>query len=110
MKRRRTSSAAFHPSPIAPGDGASSVRPGLFDHARRARRIIGQNLVLSGVLIAVLITLSAAGAMGLGMVVAVHVGAEVPVIANGLRARRSGNLAAPSAVPVEPSRELAHAH
>jgi cation-transporting P-type ATPase G len=69
------------------GDHLSHV-PGLVDHAHRARRIIAQNLVLSGLIIAVLIPLATVGALGLGTVVAVHEGAEVLVIANGLRARR----------------------
>lgn len=69
------------------GDHLSHI-PGLIDHARRAQHIITQNLVLSGLIIAVLIPLSTVGALGLGVVVAVHEGAEVLVIANGLRARR----------------------
>jgi cation-transporting ATPase G len=66
--------------------------PGLIDHARRARRLMTQNLVLSGLIIAVLIPVAALGVLGLGVVVAVHEGAEVLVIANGLRARRTRSL------------------
>ena len=45
-----------------------------------------QNLILSGVIIAVLIPLAGTGVLGLGAVVAIHELAEIVVIANGLRA------------------------
>jgi len=61
--------------------------PDLLVHARRARRIMVQNIAMSGLLIAALIPVAAAGLLGLGVVVAIHEGAEVFVIANGLRAR-----------------------
>ena len=67
--------------------------PDLIDHARRARRIVTQNLVLSGLIIGVLIPLASFGALGLGVVVAVHEGAELLVIGNGLRARSHSRLA-----------------
>lgn len=63
--------------------------PSAIVHARRARRIMRQNLVMSAAIIAVLVPLSAAGALGLATVVAVHELAEVVVIANGVRAGRS---------------------
>ena len=63
--------------------------PDLLVHARRARRIMVQNIAMSGLLIAALIPLAASGLLGLGVVVAVHEGAELFVIANGLRARRT---------------------
>jgi cation-transporting P-type ATPase G len=69
------------------GDQLTHV-PDLFDHAVRTRRIMIQNLVLSGAIIAVLIPVAAAGSLGLGAVVATHELAEIVVIANGLRARR----------------------
>lgn len=62
--------------------------PGLLDHAVRTRRIMIQNLILSGLIIAVLIPVAALGWLGLGAVVATHEIAEIAVIANGLRARR----------------------
>lgn len=62
--------------------------PGLVLQARRTRRIIIQNLVMSGAIIATLVPLAGAGLLGLGVVVAIHEGAEIIVIANGLRARR----------------------
>ena len=62
--------------------------PDLLDHATRTRRIMIQNLLLSGLIIAVLIPVAALGWLGLGAVVATHEIAEIAVIANGLRARR----------------------
>ena len=63
--------------------------PDVIDHAVRARRIMIHNLVLSGAIIAVLIPVAGFGWLGLGVVVATHEIAEIAVIANGLRARRS---------------------
>src|SRR5690606_16223980 len=51
-------------------------------HARRARRIMLQNVGLSLGLIAVLIPLALTGVLGLAAVVAVHELAEIVVIAN----------------------------
>ena len=95
------SDVAIEAADVAIMGGHLTHLPGLIDHARRARRIITQNLVLSGLIIAVLVPLAALGTLGLGVVVAVHEGAEVLVIANGLRARRTRSLtiAAP-ATPV----------
>lgn len=62
--------------------------PDVLDHAVRTRRIMVQNLFLSGLIIAVLIPVAAFGWLGLGAVVATHELAEIVVIANGLRARR----------------------
>ena len=62
--------------------------PDIVRHARRTKRIMVQNLVLSSLLIVVLIPVATLGWLGLGAVVAVHEGAEVLVIANALRARR----------------------
>ncbi len=58
-------------------------------HARRARAVMLQNLALSGGIIVTLVPLAAVGVLGLAAVVAIHELAEVLVIANGLRARRS---------------------
>ncbi|MBA3875873.1 MAG: cadmium-translocating P-type ATPase [Anaerolinea sp.] len=58
-------------------------------HARRARTVMRQNLILSGSILVVLVPLAATGALGLAAVVAAHEIAEVLVIANGLRARRA---------------------
>lgn len=62
-------------------------------HARRARRIMLQNVGLSLALIAVLIPLALTGLLGLAAVVAVHELAEIVVIANGVRAGRTKPLA-----------------
>ena len=66
--------------------------PQAFAHARRARRIMRQNVGLSLALIAVLIPLAVAGVLGLAAVVLVHELAEVVVIANGVRAGRTTSL------------------
>ena len=62
--------------------------PEALAHAKRAGRIMRQNLILSGLIIAVLVPLAAAGVLGLATVVATHEIAEVFVIANGIRAGR----------------------
>jgi cation-transporting P-type ATPase G len=59
-----------------------------FAHARRAGRVMRQNLLLSGGILLTLIPLAATGILGLAAVVAVHELAEVLVIANGVRAGR----------------------
>ncbi|WP_346037075.1 cation-translocating P-type ATPase [Brevibacterium picturae] len=63
--------------------------PRAFDHARRGRRIINQNIILSLLIIAVLLPLALFGVLGLATVVLVHEVAEVVVILNGLRAART---------------------
>lgn len=66
--------------------------PATLDHARRAGRIMRQNLALSGLILAVLIPLAATGVLSLAAVVATHELAEVFVIANGVRAGRRTRL------------------
>ena len=63
--------------------------PQAFAHARRARRIMVQNVGLSLGLITALIPLALFGILGLAAVVLVHELAEVFVIANGVRAGRA---------------------
>ena len=63
--------------------------PQAFAHARRARRIMLQNVGLSLAIIAVLMPLALFGVLGLAAVVLVHEVAEVFVIANGVRAGRT---------------------
>lgn len=90
--------------------------PDLLDHAARTRRIMIQNLVLSGLIIVVLVPAAALGWLGLGAVVATHEIAEIVVIANGLRARRRlgsrETSAPPRSLPTEPvahaARDLSH--
>ncbi|WP_336672256.1 heavy metal translocating P-type ATPase [Tsukamurella sp. USMM236] len=76
--------------------------PQALDHARRARKIMLQNVGLSLGLIAILIPLALFGVLGLAAVVAVHELAEIVVIANGVRAGRVTALppTQPSASPV----------
>ncbi|KDE97016.1 hypothetical protein Y900_027335 [Mycolicibacterium aromaticivorans JS19b1 = JCM 16368] len=68
-------------------------------HARRARRIMLQNVGLSLGLITVLIPLALTGVLGLAAVVAVNELAEIVVIANGVRAGRT-----PPVAITDPSR------
>ncbi|MGW5051434.1 heavy metal translocating P-type ATPase [Actinokineospora sp. NPDC004072] len=66
--------------------------PQAFTHARRARRIMLQNVCLSLGLIIALMPLALFGVLGLAAVVLVHELAEVVVIANGVRAGRTKSL------------------
>ena len=79
--------------------------PEAFSHARRARRIMLQNVALSLGIVIGLMPLALFGVLGLAAVVLVHEVAEVFVIANGVRAGRTKPLAsmsaAPSPAPVE---------
>jgi cation-transporting ATPase G len=63
--------------------------PQAFTHARRARRIMLQNVGLSLAIIVVLMPLALFGVLGLAAVVLVHEVAEIVVIANGVRAGRT---------------------
>ncbi|OZB87660.1 MAG: cadmium-translocating P-type ATPase [Microbacterium sp. 14-71-5] len=81
--------------------------PQAFAHARRARRIMVQNVGLSITLIAILIPLAVAGVLGLAAVVLVHELAEVVVIANGVRAGRTTTLHTTSAAASAPSAQRA---
>jgi len=67
--------------------------PHALDHARRTRRIMLQNVILSIALITILIPLGLFGVLGLAAVVLVHEIAEVFVIGNGIRAGRTTALA-----------------
>ncbi|MEU4710829.1 cation-translocating P-type ATPase [Nocardia salmonicida] len=67
--------------------------PRALEHARRARRIMLQNVGLSLGLITILIPLALFGVLGLAAVVLVHELAEIVVIANGVRAGRTKPLA-----------------
>ncbi|OQO94789.1 cadmium-translocating P-type ATPase [Saccharomonospora piscinae] len=62
--------------------------PQALTHARRARRIMLQNIGLSAAIVLALVPLAALGLLGLATVVFVHELAEVFVIANGVRAGR----------------------
>jgi cation-transporting ATPase G len=67
--------------------------PQAFTHARRSRAIMLQNVGLSLAIITVLMPLALFGVLGLAAVVLVHELAEVVVIANGVRAGRTKQLA-----------------
>lgn len=56
---------------------------------RRARRVSLQNIVFSIGILAVMIPLAVAGVIGIAFAVAVHEGAELLAVANGLRAGAS---------------------
>ena len=88
--------------------------PDTFDHARRAGRIMRQNLALSGAILVTLVPLAAFGVLGLAPVILIHELAEVIVIANGVRAGRRVAFRPHSPLEAstpEPTRatELAHA-
>lgn len=74
--------------------------PDAVAHARAARRVLTQNLVLSVLIIAVLVPLSGFGVLGLALVVATHELAEVIVIANGIRAGRRRHLPTRAGLPL----------
>ncbi|CQD24810.1 heavy metal translocating P-type ATPase [Mycobacterium lentiflavum] len=63
--------------------------PQTLSHARRARRIMLQNIVLSLAIITVLIPIAALGLLGLAAVVLIHEAAEVLVILNAIRAAKT---------------------
>ena len=69
-------------------------------HARRARRIMLQNVGFSLLIIGALIPLAAFGVLGLAVVVVVHEAAEVLVILNAVRASRMKTLPGLTAAPV----------
>jgi cation-transporting ATPase G len=74
--------------------------PQAFPHARRARRIMLQNVGLSLAIVVGLVPLALFGVLGLAAVVLVHELAEVLVIANGVRAGRATPLPPSPAAPV----------
>lgn len=63
--------------------------PAAFTHAKRARKIMIQNIGLSLLIITSLLPLALFGLAGLATVVAIHEVAEVLVILNGLRTARA---------------------
>jgi cation-transporting ATPase G len=83
------SDAAIESADIAFTGHDLRLIPRAFDHARRGRRIINQNIILSLLIIIVLLPLALVGVLGLAAVVLVHEIAEVIVILNGLRAART---------------------
>ncbi|MEE6140555.1 cation-translocating P-type ATPase [Mycobacterium sp. 050128] len=73
--------------------------PQTLSHARRARRIMLQNIVLSLAIITVLIPIAALGLLGLAAVVLIHEAAEVLVILNAIRAAKTQPLPGVASVP-----------
>lgn len=93
------SDAAIESADIAfTGDDLRLI-PRALDHARRGRQIINQNIILSLAIIVVLLPLAITGVLGLAAVVLVHEVAEVIVIFNGLRARRTPPFTTPERHP-----------
>ncbi|WP_394216402.1 heavy metal translocating P-type ATPase [Brachybacterium vulturis] len=64
--------------------------PAALAHARRGRRIMTGNIALALAIMVVLFPLALLGVLGLAAVVLIHEAAEVVVIANGMRAARTG--------------------
>lgn len=83
------SDAAIESADVAFTGHDLRLLPRTFDHARRGRRIINQNVILSLLIITALLPLALFGVLGLAAVVLVHEIAEVIVILNGLRAART---------------------
>ncbi|MFC7449625.1 heavy metal translocating P-type ATPase [Rhodococcus daqingensis] len=73
--------------------------PQVLSHARRARRIMVQNIGFSLAIITVLIPLAATGVLGLATVVFIHEFAEVLVIANAIRAAKATALPGLTSAP-----------
>lgn len=90
------SDAAIESADVAfTGHGLRAL-PRAFAHARRGRRIMNQNIVLSLLIIVVLMPLALFDVLGLAAVVLVHEIAEVIVILNGMRAARLPGQTAPT--------------
>lgn len=83
------SDAAIESADIAFTGHDLRLIPQAIAHAKRGRRIMNQNIVLSLLIIAVLPPLAITGVLGLAAVVLIHEVAEVIVILNGLRAART---------------------
>ncbi len=79
------SDAAIESADIAFTGQDLRLLPQAIAHARRGRRIVNQNIVLSLLIIAALPPLAITGVLGLAAVVLIHEVAEVLVILNGLR-------------------------
>ncbi len=83
------SDAAIESADVAFTGHDLRLLPRAFDHARRGRHIINQNIILSLLIISALLPLALFGVLGLAAVVLVHEIAEVVVILNALRAART---------------------
>ena len=105
-----SSDAAVESADVAfTGDDLRLI-PRAIDHARRGRRIINQNIILSLAIIVVLLPLAITGILGLAAVVLVHEAAEVFVILNGLRAARIRQLERPPSPRTADHDDSRHMH
>ena len=105
-----SSDAAVESADVAfTGDDLRLI-PRAIDHARRGRRVINQNILLSLAIIVVLLPLAITGMLGLAAVVLVHEVAEVFVILNGLRAARTRQLERPRSTKAADHEESRHMH
>ena len=95
------SDAAIESASIAFSGHDLRLLPAALLHARRGRRIMTGNIVLSLGIIVALFPLALFGVLGLAGVVLVHEIAEVFVILNGIRAARRPAVATVAAVPKE---------
>ncbi|WP_336249139.1 cation-translocating P-type ATPase [Stomatohabitans albus] len=82
------SDAAIETADVAFTGHDMRLLPLAIDHARRGRRIMIQNIVMSLAIIVILLPLSVFGVLGLAAVVFAHEFAEILVIMNGVRAGR----------------------
>lgn len=104
------SDAAIESADVAfTGDDLRLI-PRAIDHARRGRRVINQNILLSLAIIVVLLPLAITGMLGLAAVVLVHEVAEVFVILNGLRAARTRQLERPPSTTTADHEDSRHIH
>lgn len=90
------SDAAIESADIAFTGHDLRLIPQAIAHARRGRRIMNQNVLLSLLIIAALPPLAITGILGLASVVLIHEAAEVLVIINGLRASQTKRIGLPA--------------
>ena len=94
--------AAIESADIAFTGHSLTLLPGAIRHARRGHSIMNQNIALALAVITVLPPLALTGVLGLATIVFIHEAAEIVIIANGLRAARTGRKGEPTprVVPV----------
>ena len=102
------SDAAIESASVAFTGNDLRLIPAALLHARRGRRIMTGNIVLSLGIIVALFPLALLGVLGLAGVVLVHEIAEVVVILNGVRAARRGGLPVRDALPAPHKQEVLH--
>ncbi len=102
------SDAAIESASVAFTGNDLRLIPAALLHARRGRRIMTGNIVLSLGIIVALFPLALLGVLALAGVVLVHEIAEVVVILNGVRAARRGGLPVRDALPAPHKQEVLH--